>query len=116
MTDTSAPPARDRAPTLLSAVAPVFNEVAIVDELVEPARAHLIPGFVEAKTNAIEAGALACTISGAGPTTFALAQTRERADALLGILDESFTHAGVVGQGQVDSVGPGARVISRPVH
>src|SRR5690606_32753196 len=45
---------------------------AIVDDIVEPARAHLIPGFIDAKVNAIEAGALACSISGAGPTCFAL--------------------------------------------
>lgn len=89
---------------------------AIVDDLVEPARAHLIPGFLDAKINASEAGALACTISGAGPTCFALANAEVRARALLEILDESFTHAGVPGRGQVEQVGPGARVTSRPLH
>ena len=89
---------------------------AIVDDLVEPARAHLIPGFLDAKVNALEAGALACTISGAGPTCFALAGAEDRAAALLDILDESFTHAGVAGRGQVDRVGPGARVTSRTLH
>ncbi|MEZ4451200.1 MAG: homoserine kinase [Nannocystaceae bacterium] len=48
---------------------------AIVDDLVEPARAGLIPGYLDAKVGAIEAGALACSISGAGPTTFALAES-----------------------------------------
>jgi homoserine kinase len=89
---------------------------AIVDDLVEPARAHLIPGFLEAKINAIEDGALACTISGAGPTCFALADSNERAQALLGIMDESFTHAGVPGVGRVERVGPAARVISQVLH
>jgi homoserine kinase len=89
---------------------------AIVDEIVEPARAHLIPGFIDAKTNAIEAGALACTISGAGPTCFALASSKEQATSLLEILDESFTHSGVAGRGQVDQVGPGARVTSPALH
>jgi homoserine kinase len=89
---------------------------AIVDDLVEPARAHLIPGFLEAKINAIEAGALACTISGAGPTCFALADSNERAQALLGIMDESFTHAGVPGVGRVERVGPAARVTSQVLH
>ncbi|PRQ05072.1 Homoserine kinase [Enhygromyxa salina] len=89
---------------------------AIVDDLVEPARAHLIPGFLDAKVNALEAGALACSISGAGPTSFALAESEHRAKALLEILEESFTHAGVAGRGQVDRVGPGARVTSRPLH
>lgn len=89
---------------------------AIVDDLVEPARAHLIPGFLDAKVNALEAGALACTISGAGPTVFALSDSNERAQALLGILDESFTHAGVQGVGRVERVGPGARVTSHVLH
>jgi homoserine kinase len=89
---------------------------AIVDDLVEPARAHLIPGFLDAKINALEAGALACTISGAGPTVFALSDSNERAQALLGILDESFTHAGVQGVGRVERVGPAARVTSHLLH
>ncbi|MDX1913470.1 MAG: homoserine kinase [Saprospiraceae bacterium] len=42
------------------------------DEIVEPQRAHLIPGFYAVKTAALEAGALGCSISGAGPSVFAL--------------------------------------------
>jgi homoserine kinase len=89
---------------------------AIVDDIVEPARAHLIPGFLDAKINALEAGALACSISGAGPTCFALTDSDERAAALLEILDETFTLAGVPGVGRVERVGPGARVTSPPLH
>lgn len=89
---------------------------AITDDLVEPARAGLIPGFLEAKTAALEAGALACTISGAGPTTFALTDDDARARALLGILDQAFTHAGVPGRGSIERVGPGARVTSPLLH
>ncbi|MEZ4383268.1 MAG: homoserine kinase [Nannocystaceae bacterium] len=89
---------------------------AIVDELIEPARAHLIPGFADAKAAACEAGAIACTISGAGPTTFALAASEDRATALLEILEESFTHAGVAGKGWVDQIGEGARITSKQLH
>ncbi len=89
---------------------------AVVDDIVEPARAPLIPGYLEAKAACCEAGALACSISGAGPTTFAFASDHGRAQALLAILDEAFTHAGVAGQGFVDQVGPGARVLSAPLH
>jgi homoserine kinase len=45
-----------------------------------------------------------------------LTDSDERGAALLEILDESFTHAGVAGQGRVERVGPGARVVSRPLH
>lgn len=89
---------------------------AIVDELVEPCRARLIPGYLDAKAACCEAGALACSISGSGPTTFALAGSRGRAEALLAILEECFTLAGVPGHGLVDQVGPGARVVSTLLH
>ena len=41
------------------------------DRIAEPARASLMPGFVDAKRAALEAGALGASISGAGPTAFA---------------------------------------------
>ena len=89
---------------------------AVVDDIVEPARASLIPGYLEAKAACVEAGALACSISGAGPTTFALAGDELRARALLEILEEAYTHAGVPGRGFVDGVGPGARVTTPRLH
>ena len=75
-----------------------------------------IPGYLEAKAACVEAGALACSISGAGPTTFALAGDELRARALLEILEEAYTHAGVPGRGFVDGVGPGARVTTPRLH
>lgn len=89
---------------------------AVVDMVAEPHRARLIPGYVDAKAAACEAGALCCSISGAGPTTFALSEDEHRAKALLEILEEQYTHAGVPGDGLVDRVGPGARVTSKPLH
>jgi homoserine kinase len=41
------------------------------DVVIEPQRAALIPGFGEVRRAAISAGALGCSISGAGPTLFA---------------------------------------------
>jgi homoserine kinase len=45
---------------------------AIDDRIAEPARARLLPGFRQAKQAALEAGALGSSISGAGPSAFAL--------------------------------------------
>jgi homoserine kinase len=45
---------------------------AIDDRIAEPARAGLLPGFREAKAAALAAGALGSSISGSGPTAFAL--------------------------------------------
>jgi homoserine kinase len=47
---------------------------AIDDRIAEPARAPLIPGFLDAKRAALDAGALGCSISGSGPTAFALVE------------------------------------------
>lgn len=46
---------------------------AIVDRIIEPVRSKLIPGFAEVKKSAIDAGAFGCSISGAGPALFAVA-------------------------------------------
>jgi len=45
---------------------------ALDDRIAEPARAPLLPGFMAAKQAALQAGALGSSISGAGPTAFAL--------------------------------------------
>jgi homoserine kinase len=49
---------------------------AIDDRIAEPARAALLPGFREAKQAALAAGALGCSISGSGPSAFALVRGR----------------------------------------
>lgn len=41
------------------------------DELVEPHRAGLLPGFKSVQEAALDAGALGCSISGGGPSVFA---------------------------------------------
>ena len=46
---------------------------AIDDRLAEPVRAPLLPGFTAAKRAALDAGAYGCSISGSGPTAFAIA-------------------------------------------
>ncbi len=45
---------------------------SVRDVLVEPQRAHLVPGFHSVKAAALDSGAQACSISGSGPSIFAL--------------------------------------------
>lgn len=45
---------------------------SLVDVVAEPYRAKLIPGFSQMKKAALHAGALGCSISGSGPSIFAL--------------------------------------------
>jgi homoserine kinase len=44
----------------------------LVDHVAEPRRAGLVPGFPEARQAALEAGALGGSLSGSGPSVFAL--------------------------------------------
>ena len=48
---------------------------SIKDVIIEPARQHMIPGFVKVKENAIKAGAFGVTISGAGPSVIAFSKS-----------------------------------------
>ena len=52
----------------------------IDDVVIEPVRAKLIPGFYDVKHAALEAGAYGCSISGAGPSVFAVTETVGKAD------------------------------------
>jgi len=47
---------------------------SIKDVIIEPARQHMIPGFAKVKENALMAGALGVTISGAGPSVIAFSK------------------------------------------
>ncbi len=53
---------------------------SLYDILIEPQRAHLIPGFYDIQKAAVEAGALGCSISGAGPSVFAWVQGATQAE------------------------------------
>lgn len=55
---------------------------SLTDVIVEPSRAMLIPGFDAVKQAALDAGALGCSISGSGPTIFALSNNKEQAEKI----------------------------------
>ena len=52
------------------------------DEIIEPMRSVLIPGFSDMQKAAIDKGALGCSISGSGPSLFALSTSREQAEEI----------------------------------
>ncbi|WP_420574234.1 homoserine kinase [Kordia sp.] len=60
------------------------------DEIVEPLRAILIPGFNEVKQNAIDCGALGAGISGSGPSIFALSKGKEMAEKVAKSMSETY--------------------------
>ena len=66
---------------------------SVADRLVEPVRAPLIPGFAQVKAAALAGGALACSISGSGPTMFAVADSRACARSAADAMRRAFTDA-----------------------
>ena len=60
------------------------------DVIIEPQRAQLIPHFAAVKQAALDAGALGCSISGAGPSVFALCRGAVTASAIAGAMSEVF--------------------------
>lgn len=87
---------------------------SLVDTIAEPRRAHLVPGFAEIKHAATAAGALGCSLSGSGPSIFALAASVETAQAAGQAMQRAFDRASDIGADLwVCPVGrQGARVIS----
>jgi len=87
---------------------------SLVDSIAEPKRAPLIPGLASIKKAAMDAGALGCSISGSGPSIFALCQDRATADRVAPAMTAAVTAAiGVSAQTYVSSISTrGAHVIS----
>jgi homoserine kinase len=91
---------------------PFLLRGAVDDRIAEPVRAALIPGFHEVKRAALDAGALGCSISGAGPSIFALTDGDAAAETALRAMLAAFAANGVEADGRVASVDErGARIV-----
>ena len=66
---------------------------SIQDVIVEPARKHLIPGFSKVKSNALNAGALGVTISGAGPSVIAFCKKSQNVKKVAKSMEKGFSSA-----------------------
>ncbi len=66
---------------------------SIKDIIVEPARKHLIPGFDRVKTNALRAGALGVTISGAGPSVISFTSRSADHNKICKAMEKGFASA-----------------------
>jgi len=74
---------------------------ALDDRYAEPRRAPLIPKFHDVKRAALDAGALGCSISGSGPTLFAIAPDERTARECAAAMENTFgdvasTHVGAI--------------------
>lgn len=78
---------------------PALAAALMQDVIAEPYRTRLLPGFADARQAANDIGALACGISGSGPTLFSVCDDMEKAQRLANWLqdnylqnDEGFVH------------------------
>jgi homoserine kinase len=90
---------------------------SLEDTIAEPRRAPLVPGFASIKRAAIDAGALGCSLSGSGPSLFALCVGSAVAAGVKAAMTAA-VKASIGGEPQAytSSIAPqGARLVSRCV-
>ncbi|MCF0042962.1 homoserine kinase [Dyadobacter fanqingshengii] len=68
---------------------------SMVDVIIEPVRSILIPEFNVVKQAAIDNGALGCSISGSGPSMFALSKGKANAESAGLAMQRKFADAGI---------------------
>jgi homoserine kinase len=87
---------------------------ALEDRIAEPRRAPLVPGLAAIKEAAAGAGALGCSLSGSGPSLFALCRDAAVAQAVARAMTAAVVeHIGGEPQSYISPIAPqGARVVS----
>ena len=86
---------------------------SIKDVIVEPARQHMIPGFAKVKENALKAGALGVTISGAGPSVIAFSKSSADLKKISLAMSRGFASANTECQTVICKPSKGAVVIKK---
>jgi homoserine kinase len=85
---------------------------SVEDRVAEPARAPLLPGFAEARSAALDAGALGCSISGSGPSSFAFAIDDESGRRIGEAMIAGYRSRGIEASARTGAIdGRGARVV-----
>jgi homoserine kinase len=79
---------------------------SLTDVIIEPARSILIPCFREVKEAAVEAGALGCSISGSGPSVFALTRGKGAAEKAGNAMTAIYRSVGIECELYVSDVNP----------
>jgi homoserine kinase len=88
----------------------------LIDVMVEPRRARLIPGLTKVKHAAESAGALGSAISGAGPSVVAWFDGREHTEDAAEAMRAAFERAGLESEAWITPVdAEGARLVDEPV-
>ncbi len=78
---------------------------SLEDHIAESKRAHLVPGFRAAQEAAASAGALGCSLSGSGPSIFALCASTVEAETVADAMLAALEKLGVAADRLVSPVG-----------
>jgi len=77
---------------------------SMVDVIIEPVRSILIPEFDQVKQAALDNGAMGCSISGAGPSMFALSRGRQTAERVAVAMSGAFGGVGITTKSYVSQI------------
>ena len=84
------------------------------DYIIEPQRAKLIPHFYEMKKAALDRGALGCSISGSGPSLFALSNSQEIAQKIAGSMSAVLANYKICNQIYISTINTeGPKIIAQ---
>ncbi len=87
---------------------------SLEDRIIEPERAELIPGYGTAKQSALDAGATGCSLSGSGPSLFALCSSQHQAERVADSMAQSFATLGITATSYTSRVNSnGATIVGR---
>ena len=111
----SVPSARKHFGNIGSLVSALYeNDIELLsrtihDEISEPARSTLIPGYNEIKNAALNFGAYGCSLSGSGPSIFAFSKSKQSAEKIGKAMKKAVLNNGMKGTiyvSKINSVGP----------
>lgn len=85
----------------------------INDCIVEPVRKKMIPGYDELKKRSMEEGAMAFTISGAGPSSIAFSNSRKKSLHLAEVMREEYKKLDIKCETFLNRPSNGSKIVSK---
>jgi homoserine kinase len=85
----------------------------INDCIIEPTRKKMIPGYDKIKKRSMEEGAMAFTISGAGPSSIAFLNSRKKGLHLAEVMKEEYKKIGIGCETYLTKPSDGSKIISK---
>lgn len=89
---------------------------SLEDLVIEPIRSMLIPGFDQLKEGALKSEALGCSISGSGPSVFALCENKSVAEKVGKSFDQVLTQLEIAHSAYISQINPEGCKILDPSH